>query len=1042
MWIAEVSIKRPVFAVMLISTLVGLGWLSFGRIGVDLFPKVEFPVVTVTTSLVGASPETIETEITDKIEEQVNTISGIDQLRSSSYEGLSQVFVGFELQEKIDIKAQDVRDKVGIAIRDLPQDTKAPVIEKVDPDSDPIMSIIISGTMPIRDLTHYADKTVKERLERISGVGSIRLIGGLNRKIRIWLDAQRLRAYSLTSEDVIRAIQSEHTDMPGGKLETNGKHAEFAVKTKGEVKRVEDFGGIVVAFRQGAPTFVRDVARVEDGTEDELSYADLDGKRGVSLEVRRQSGRNTVDVARAVRQALDSMKQSAPAGTEIKIARDNARFIESSARDVADDMIIGIILVVAITFAFLMSKRATAIVALAMPTSIVATFFSFYVMGFTFNMLTLMALSVSIGLLVDDAIVVLEAIHRELEDGKPPMQAAIAGVARVGFAVMAATISVIAVFTPIAFMSGIVGRFFFEYGLAVVFSVAVSFIVSVTLTPMLCSRFLGLDHHPGPTKRAFSAFHEGMEAYYAVALDWALAHRGLVMALAFATIIFGGVIARFVPVEFQSKADRSEFLANLELPIGTGIAETKMIAANVSAAIRQVGDVQTVFTTIGSGAQPKANQATFYIGLSPKQGRRITHLAIMPKVRAAMQASAPGAKTINVVEIPWIGGGGFSQSDVEYALVGPNLDQLQIYATQLAEKMKASGQFVDLQTSYEANRPEVQVLIDRERAADLGISVRTLASTVRTMIGGVDAGGFEENGYRSDIRVQLEESQRTDIDRLNLLQVRSGNGALVDLPSVASLKIAAGPAQIDRQNRSRRISVFANLGPGLTLGPAIPAIDALVAEMKLPPGYTGSHEGQAKRMKESGTAIGSAFILALVALYMILASQFNSFAQPAVVMLTAPLSFVGAFAALALTQTPSSMFAQIGMIALMGLVMKNGILLVDYANQLRDQGLSAHEAIRQAAPVRMRPVLMTQVATIMGMIPVTISSSDGAEFRAPMGVLVIGGLLSSTVLTLVVVPAAYSLMDQGLAAISGWRRYVFPSPVLPPPAPSIGVGED
>lgn len=1038
MWLAEISIRRPVLAVMLIGALVGLGWISLGRIGVDLFPKVEFPVVTISTALTGAAPETVETEITDKIEEQVNTISGIDQLRSSSVEGLSQVFVAFELQEKIDIKAQDVRDKVGVAVRDLPQDTKAPVIEKVDPDSDPIMSIIVSGALPIRDLTHYADKTVKERLERIPGVGSVRLVGGLDRKVRIWLDAERLRAYGLTADDVIRAIQTEHTDVPGGTLQTDGKRAEFAVKTKGEVKRVADFGGIVVAFRAGAPTFVRDVARVEDGTADELTYAELDGKRGVSLEVRRQSGRNTVEVANAVRRVLTDLQRRAPAGTDLKIARDNARFIEASAQDVSNDMIFGIALVVAITFAFLMSKRATAIVALAMPTSIVATFFSFYVMGFTFNMLTLMALSVSIGLLVDDAIVVLEAIHRELEDGKPPMRAAIDGVRRVGFAVMAATISVIAVFAPIAFIQGMIGRFFFEYGLAVVFSVAVSFLVSVTLTPMLCSRFLGLDHAPSAFKRAFMAFHAATEARYARILDWSLKRRGLVLVLALASVLLGGVIARFVPAEFQPKADRSEFLANLELPIGAGIEETKATTRAVAEAIRAVPEVRTVFSTIGSGAQPKAYQASFYVGLSPKQGRGIRHVEIIPKVREAMRRAAPGASHINVVEIPWIGGGGFSQFDVEYALVGPNLATLETYANRLAEAFKTSGAFLDVQTSFENGRPEVQVLVDRERAADLGVSVRSLASTVRTMIGGVDAGSFEEDGSRYDIRVQLEESQRTNLDMLNLLQVRGDGGGLIDLPSVAALKVATGPAQIDRQNRSRRISIFANLAPGESLGAAVKRIDGLTANLGMAPGYAGSHEGQARRMAETGTAIGQAFLLALIALYMILASQFNSFLQPVVVMLTAPLSFVGAFAALALTQTPISMFAQIGMIALMGLVMKNGILLVDYANQLRQSGLDATEAIRRAAPVRMRPVLMTQIATIVGMIPVTVSASDGAEFRAPMGVLVIGGLISSTFLTLIVVPAAYSLMDQGLAWLRRQRQRILPGSVAPHPAP----GED
>jgi HAE1 family hydrophobic/amphiphilic exporter-1 len=473
MWIADGSIRRPVFAVMLVGSLVTLGWISLGRLGVDLFPRVEFPFVAVTTRLEGATPETVETEVTDVLEEHINSISGIKELRSVSSESLSQVFVEFELEENVDVKAQDVRDKVALARAELPLDAEPPIIAKIDPDAAPILSVMVAGDVPIRELTRYADDVVKERLQRIQGVGSAALVGGRDREIRIWLDANRLRSYALSVADVIRAIRSEHAEIPGGLLEAEARRAEFAVKTKGEVETVRAFGEIVVAYRQGAPTRVRDVARVEDGLKDERSYAELDGVRGVSLEVRRQSGRNTVEVARAVKAAVEEIRGSAPPGIRVVVARDLSRFIESSARDVAKDMAIGGFLAVLVTLAFLRSVRSTLIVSIAIPTSIVATFFLFYVMGFTLNTLTLMALSVAIGILIDDAIVVLESIHREIEAGEAPLRAASRGAATVGAAVIAGTASVLAVFIPIAFMRGMIGRFFYEYGLAISFAVAV-----------------------------------------------------------------------------------------------------------------------------------------------------------------------------------------------------------------------------------------------------------------------------------------------------------------------------------------------------------------------------------------------------------------------------------------------------------------------------------------------------------------------------------------------------------------------------------------
>jgi hydrophobic/amphiphilic exporter-1 (mainly G- bacteria), HAE1 family len=1025
MWISDLSIRRPVLAVMVIGALVALGWVSLQRIGVDLFPRVEFPYVTVQTVLEGASPDAIEIDVTDPIESQVNTISGIKSLASQSFEGASQIIIEFGLSENGDVKAQDVRDKVNLALRDLPTDAEQPIIQKIDPDAEPILSVMLSGDMPMRDLTEFADKTIKERLQRVSGVGQVTILGGRKRQIRVWLDADKMRAYGVTADDVINALKRENADLPGGNLQLAGERTEFGVKTKGEVKTVAEFNDIVVSFRQlGLPTLLGDVARIEDGAEDERTFATLNGKPGISLEVRRQSGQNTLQVAKAVKAEVQALRGLLPAGIDMVVARDISLFIEDTVNDVGFDIFLGIVLVIIITMAFLLDFRATIIVAIAMPTSLIATFFAFYVAGFTLNNLTLMAFSVAVGLLVDDAIVVLESIHRKLEEGLPPDEAASKGTAQVAVAVMAGTWAVVAVFVPIAFMDGVVGRFFYQYGLAIVFSVLVSLLVSLTLTPALCSKFLS-KLHLGPFARRIEAFHQGLEEFYRRVLHWALDHRWSVLGLGLATIVVGVILARGIPFDFQAKTDRSEFLTQIDLPFGTGIAEAKDVGSRVEKALLAAANIKTVFVTIGGGSQGRINRLSLYVGLTPKHARDDDQYVIMQKMRAVIAQAAPEATHIEATEVPWIGGNGNFNTTITYSLQGPSLDVLREKADQIVARMRADATaFTDVRSSYESGKPEVQIHVDRGRAADLGVAIRPLATTVRALVGGVDAGTYEELGDRYDVRVRLAEEQRDNPAKLNQVQVRSTNGGLVDLASIADFKIEEGPAQIDRRNRARTVTILANNPPGVALGTATDKMQKIIADAGLPPGYFGTFIGQAERMKESADAIGFAFVLALVALYMILASQFNSFSQPAIIMLTAPLSFVGAFAALSFTGMTLTMFAQIGLVALMGLVMKNGILLVDYANVAREsRGLDARAAIEEAGPRRMRPVLMTQLATVFGMIPVAISDSQGAEFRNAMGILIIGGILSSTFLTLLIVPVAYTLMADAYrlsGRVGGW----------------------
>lgn len=1025
MRIADVSIRRPVFAVMLIGALVTLGWISLGRLGVDLFPKVEFPYVAVTTSLAGASPDAIETEVSDVVEEYVNRISGINELRSISSEGLSQVFIQFELEEDVDIKAQDVRDKVALALRELPQEVDAPIIEKIDPASAPIISVLVGGDLSIRELTQYAEEVVKERLQRLVGVGSVSRVGGREREIRIWLNTKTLRSYSLTATDVMSAIRAEHVKIPGGQLETDGATAEFSVNTMGEVETVDGFGDIVVAYRRGVPTFLRDVARIEDGLEDERTYAELDGIQGVSLEVRRQSGRNSVEVAHAVRNEVELLRETAPPGVKLTLARDTSKFIESSARDVSIDMVVGGVLAILVTLVFLRSVRTTLIVSTAIPASIVATFFLFYVMGFTLNLLTLMALSVSIGLLIDDAIVVLENIHRHIENGVPPHEAASRGTAEVGPAVIAGTLSVLAVFIPIAFMQGLIGRFFFEYGLVISFAVAISLLVALTLTPMLCAYTLRTGSSSGWIYLAMELVYVRLDRAYGSLLNLVLRHRISVVALAAVAIYLGISVAGTIPLEFSSKADRSEFEGVVELPQGAGIEATKAVGARSAKAVGELAHIRSVFMTVGAGERGDVNVASIYGTMTPKQERTTSQEEIIASIRDVLQRTTPDAKRVGVNEIPWISGGGFTAYNLEYGLQGDDLSVLESTADSIAASMRASPLFADTALSFEPGKPEIQILVDRKRSADLGVPLRPLASTIRALVGGVEVAQFEESGKRYGVRVRLEAAQRDELHEIQRMQVRSVSGRLVDLTSVSEVKVASASARIDRRDRGRNVTIFANTTQGVALGTAAARVDEIVNEVGLPLGYRGSHEGTAKRMKDTAAAVVFAFMLALVALYMILASQFNSFLQPAVIMLSAPLSFVGAFAALSWSGMALSIWAQIGLIALMGLVMKNGILLVDYANLLRDEGLDARAAMLKAGPVRLRPVLMTAFSTIFGMIPVALANSDAAEFRNPMGVLVIGGLASSTLLTLLVVPVAYTLLaDLGVATtrVTSWVR--------------------
>jgi HAE1 family hydrophobic/amphiphilic exporter-1 len=1018
MWIADLSIRRPVMTIMFVGALVLLGAISLPRINMSLFPHVDIPIVTVETTLDGASPATIETEVTDRLEEELFAIGGLDSLRSVSADGYSQIILEFELEEDVNLKSQEVRDKAARALPFLPEGTKQPLVTILDPDSEPIVSIILSGPLPPGELTKVAKNTVKERLQRVPGVGSVQLVGGREREVRVWLNASRMRGYGISVDEISSAIRREHVDIAGGRLEYQGGSSEFTVKTLGEVMSLEELKNITISRSDLSLVRLRDVARVEDGLEDERSYAELNRITGISLEIRKQSGANTVNVARAVSKELEKIQTELPSDISLTPVRDNSRFIESTVRDVSFDIILGIVLVVVVTLFFLLDIRATIIVATAIPTALIPTFFVLYVLDFSLNMMSLIAISLCVGLLVDDALVVLESIYKEIEEGQEPAAAASNGTRKVASAVVASTFAVMAVFLPISFTQGLIGVFMYQYGVTVAVAVGISLIVSLTLTPMLCSRLLKRSIKKSSVFHVVETAHSNLEARYAAAVQAALSARWLVLIVAAMAVAAGVYYAGKVPLSFTAKTDRSEFLATVELPLGTGVAESKRLASELSATIKEFEHVQLVLAVIGSGAQVKTNEIGFYVGLTPKQERSIHQNVIMDEVRIGLTKAVPQAKHVTMTQVPWISGGGFFGSDIDMALSGPDLDKLQLYAERITQAMQESGKFRDIKSSYESGKPEIQVSIDRDRAATLGIPVHSIASAISATMGGKDVASYEEHGDRYDIRLRYDKEYRDHIGTFDLIQFRSSDGSLVDFRSIADVSITDGPVQIDRYNRARKISVSGNAPAGIATGELLEEMDKILANMDLEPAYHTTYLGASEQVREIANSLLFAFMLALLILYMILASQFESFVQPIAIMLTAPLSFVGAFTFLALTNSELSATTQIAMVALMGLVMKNGILLVDQANQSMSRGLAAKEAMIESAQLRLRPVLMTAFTTIFGMIPTALATSDGAELRTSTGIIVIGGLGSSTLLTLFVVPVVYTLIADAKAGLN------------------------
>jgi hydrophobic/amphiphilic exporter-1 (mainly G- bacteria), HAE1 family len=1010
MKLADVSIRRPVFAVMMIAALVVMGLFSYPRIGVDLFPNVEFPVVTVTVVYPGADPASMESKVADPIEESVNSMSGIKVLRSVNLESVTQVIVQFDLDVDAEAAAQDIRDRLSAIARDLPAGIDPPVVQKFDVGAAPIMSVALSGDLPPRELTRLADDVVKERLQRLPGVGSVELIGGREREIHILLEPARLSGLGLTVEDVSRALQSQNIELPAGHIEVGA--TELTIKTRGEVTSTQELADIIITAVDGAIIRIGDVATVEDGAEEARSWSSMNGTSAVGLTILKQSGSNTVEVARLVRAELAAIGPAvAAAGGSIALPIDTSTYVEHSINDVQFDLLFGGILAVVIILFFLHDLRATIISAVAIPTSVVATFGFIELMGFTFNNMTMLALSLSIGILIDDAIVVVENIYRHLSMGKDPVRAASEGTDEIGLAVLATTASICAVFLPVAFMEGIIGRFFFQFGLTVSFAVAVSALVSFTITPMMAS--LLLRDHTGSKQnivsRAISAMLDALDNIYRKILGWSLRHRVITLAVAIASLVAAVALVTRVKAEFVPPEDRAQFIVTVEVPTGSSLDTTRGFVEAVGLDLREhAPGVTDTFITVGGGAQGQVNQGQIQVLMTRAATRPFHQEDLMAWVRERYQDLEQ--VTLTVVPVNDMGGdSGFRSQAIQYNVRGADLAEVTRAAQALADELRALDGFVDVDTTARGGKPELSVEIDRARAADLGVPVAAIATTIRALIAGDKVTELKDGLDIYDVTVELSDADKARFASLDNIQVRSVTGQLVDLASVVNVKPTTGPSQIERQARQRQVTVLANL-EGLALGEATALVEAAAARV-VPPELTSDWAGMAEIMEESFGYMGLALMLAIIFVYMLLAAQFNSFVHPFTIMLALPLSVVGAFGALFATGMTLNIFSMIGVIMLMGLVTKNGILLVDYTNTLRRRGLGVREALLEAGPVRLRPILMTTGAMVFGMLPVALAISEGGEVRAPMAVTVIGGLITSTLLTLVVVPVVYSLLD-------------------------------
>ncbi|HEV8310834.1 MAG TPA: efflux RND transporter permease subunit [Methylomirabilota bacterium] len=1037
MSLVDLCVRRPVFATMLVVSLVVLGLASYRELGLDLFPKVDIPTVTITTQLPGAGPEEIESQITKRIEAAVNTINGIDELRSTTLEGRSQVFVSFILERNIDEAANDVREKVAAIVSQLPPGTESPVIEKFDVDAAPVMALVVSGRRSAREITEIADKRIKRGLEAVKDIGAITLVGDRKREIQIDVDPNRLTAYGLSVQQVRTALLQQNVEIPGGRL--TGPQREEGLRTLGRIERVADFEGLVVAETPRGPVRIRDIGQVLDAEEEPRSLSRLDGRNAVSLLVRKQSGTNTVAVVDRVKAKLAELRATLPGDISVEAVRDQSRFIKRALGEVQHHLMLGALFASLIVWLFLgwRNWRPALIAAVSIPTSIIATFFVMRMAGFTLNNITMLGLSVSTGIVIDDAIIVLENIFRHIdEEQRSPREAAVTGAREIALAVLATTLSLTAIFFPVAFMGGLVGRFWRSFGLTVSFAILVSLLVAFTLVPMLAARVLrgrgeaaGTGHAAGHGQ---SGLYRRLEAGYEAILRVGLRNRLLTVVATLLLVAGTLYLSRSLKLDFIVADDMSEFEVIVETPPGSSLGQSDMITQRLEGELRAIPEVERVFTTIGArgGFVSNVTDVSIYVGLRPLAQRRRSQFDIMQEARRRLRAF-PDLRA-SVQQVSLVSGGGFRQTPFNLILRGSDLDRLTSYADTLVQRLSAIPGFVDVDTGQAQRSPEIQLEVDRQRAADLGVRMADVAASIRVLVAGEKVGFYREAGEQYDVRLRLGEPFRRDGHRLPDLTVPAAGGQLVRLANLARLTPGMSPGQIDRYAQERQMTVSSNLYQK-PLGEAMQQALAIVRELDMPSGYQVIPLGQAKLMQEAFWNFLVAFVLALTFIYMVLGAQFESFVHPITIMSSMFLALPFGLLALVLTGNTLNIYAIMGMFLLMGVVKKNAILQVDYTNVLRARGLPRFEAQMEADRARLRPILMTTLAIIAGMLPVALGRGDGSASRAALAVAVVGGQALCLIVTLIITPVVYSLFDdfRGLPRrVLAWRPSWRPRQVL------------
>jgi hydrophobe/amphiphile efflux-1 (HAE1) family protein len=1007
MRLAEICVKHPVFTVMLIAFLVTLGVFSYRGLAVDLFPKADPATINVHVELPGATPEEVITGVVLPLEDAISSVSGIDEIEVYSTEGFAEITCTFVLERDIEGAAQDIREKVSAAINRLPRETLPPVITKLDPQSDPIMTLLVSGPMSRRELTEIADKQVRRAIQTVDGVGSVDLNGGQGRQIRVLLDAQKLTAHNFTVLDVRDALQRENIEAPGGRMITGPQ--ELGLRTLGRVASAEQFGEIVVGARGGTPVRVRDVAQVEDGAAELRTWSALfrkgnPGQDVVSVQILRQSGANTVRVADEVRSKIDELRAALPPGVQLLVVHDISDFIRASVHSLLEHLILGSILASMVVWLFMRNFRAVMIAAVAIPASIVATFTLMRGMDFSLNNMTLLALTLAVGIVIDDAIIVLENIFRFMEDkGEDRKSAAIKATQEIGLAVMATTLSLVIIFLPIAFMTGYARKYVNSFGWTMAMAIMVSLLVAFTLTPMMSSRLLKVTEKE--KEKHLHGFMHTIEKVYGRLLEWSLAHRRIIIVICVVTFFSTFGFYRLVGRDWIPSDDQAELQSSFTLPEGTALEKTTMLTSDMAEKIIALPEVSFV----QAYTHGPTNHAHLFVGLVPREERKRTHEQMATVVRGIL--SGYRNMTYNV-RLPSVLGGEI-YFPIGAVIRGPDITQLAEISKQVAGRMMKYPDLVDVNPSLNLNTPELQVKVDRQRAADIGVRMSDVSDAVRLFYSGEDEiTRFKEGSEQYPVTMQLLQEQRDNPDVLARMMVPSTKLGQVRLENVATIVRGAGPATLWRYNREFQVSVFANVASGYPLDLGAAHTIQSINEVGLPPGYSYRFSGQVKILEETTWNLLLAMLLASIFMYMVLAAQFESFSYPFIIMLTLPLSVPFALFSLWITGRALSLWSALGMFLLLGIVKKNGILQVDYTNRLRATGMPLREAILEANRVRLRPILMTTLSIVAGLIPVAIGIGAGSEQRASIAVTIIGGQTLCLLLTLLVVPVAYSYLAE------------------------------